>query len=137
MAKSAILKLVMVSGDESGCSESYSKNPREIDDSTTTEQKNKEDVTDYTTGHVTDHKSCGKRPIFRNPRKLSHHSKYNDVRNLQLKNKMLGRLKLAKNQAKAKQHPEAELLLFEIYLLSSSTLSSKTNMRYSQKYAKN
>ena len=27
-----------------------------------------------------------------------------------------------KNQAKAKQHPEAELLLFENYLLSSSTL---------------
>ena len=30
-----------------------------------------------------------------------------------------------KNWAKAKQHPEAELLLFENYLLSSSTLSSK------------
>ena len=30
-----------------------------------------------------------------------------------------------KNQAKAKQHPEAELLLFQNYLLSSSTLSSK------------
>ena len=32
-----------------------------------------------------------------------------------------------KNQAKAKQHPEAELLLFENYLLSSSTLSLKNN----------
>ena len=28
------------------------------------------------------------------------------------------RLKLAKNQAKAKQHPEAEVLLFENYSLS-------------------
>ena len=28
------------------------------------------------------------------------------------------RLKLAKNQAKAKQHPEAELLLFEIIRFS-------------------
>ena len=40
------------------------------------------------------------------------------------------RLKLAKNQAKAKQHPEAELLLFENYWLSSPTLSSKNNRRY-------
>ena len=31
-----------------------------------------------------------------------------------------------KNQAKAKLHNETELLLFENYLLSSSTLSSKT-----------
>ena len=46
-------------------------------------------------------------------------------------------LKLAKNQAKAKQHPEAELLLFENYSLASSMLSSKTNMRYSKKCAKN
>ena len=38
-----------------------------------------------------------------------------------------------KNQAKAKQHPEAELLLFENYLLSSSKLSSKNNRRYSKK----
>ena len=35
------------------------------------------------------------------------------------------RLKLANNQANAKQHPLAELLLFENYSLSSSTLSSK------------
>ena len=33
---------------------------------------------------------------------------------------------LAKNQAKAEQNPEAELLLFD----KSSTLLSKTNMRY-------
>ena len=39
------------------------------------------------------------------------------------------RLKLVKNQAKAKQHPEAKLLLFENYSLSSSMLSSKNNMR--------
>ena len=32
------------------------------------------------------------------------------------------RLKLVKNQAKGKQHPEAEPLLFENYSLSSSTL---------------
>ena len=42
------------------------------------------------------------------------------------------RLKLAKNQANAKQHPEAELLLFEIYSHSSSTLSSKNNRTYSK-----
>ena len=47
------------------------------------------------------------------------------------------KLKLAKNQAKAKQPPEAELLLFENYSLSSSMLSSKTNLRYSIKCAKN
>ena len=47
------------------------------------------------------------------------------------------RLKLAKNQAKAKQHPKAELLLFENYSLSSSTLSSKSNRRYSKKMPKN
>ena len=35
------------------------------------------------------------------------------------------RLKLAKNQAKAKRHPEAELLIFEIYSLFSSNLLSK------------
>ena len=44
------------------------------------------------------------------------------------------RLKLTKNQAKAKQHLEAELLLFENYLLSSSTFSSKNNRRYSKKW---
>ena len=38
------------------------------------------------------------------------------------------RLKFAKTQARAKQHPKAELLLFENYSLSSSTLSS-TNDR--------
>ena len=43
------------------------------------------------------------------------------------------RLKLAKNEAKAKQHAEAELSLFENYSLSSSTLSSKNNTRYSKK----
>ena len=54
------------------------------------------------------------------------------------------RLKLAKNQAKAKQHPETELLLFEDYCLSSSMLSSKNismlsskNNRFSKKSTKN
>ena len=47
------------------------------------------------------------------------------------------RLKLAKNQAKTKQHPETEILLFENYSLSSSMLSSKTNLRCSKKCAKN
>ena len=46
------------------------------------------------------------------------------------------RLKVAKNQAKAKQYPEAELLLFENYSLSLCTLSSKNN-RYSKKCTKN
>ena len=41
------------------------------------------------------------------------------------------RLKLAKNLAKAKQHPGAELLHF------SPTLSSKNSLRYSKKYTKN
>ena len=35
------------------------------------------------------------------------------------------RLKLAKNQAKAKQHPEAQLLLFEKYSHSLSERTSK------------
>ena len=35
-------------------------------------------------------------------------------------------MKLVKNQANTKQHPEAELLLFENYSHSSSTLSSKS-----------
>ena len=39
------------------------------------------------------------------------------------------KLKLAKNEAKAKQHPETELLLFENYSLFSSTLSSKTKCK--------
>ena len=42
------------------------------------------------------------------------------------------RRKLAKNKAKAKQHPGAELLLFENYSLSSSTLSFKNDRRYSK-----
>ena len=46
------------------------------------------------------------------------------------------RLKLAKNQAKAKQHPEAELLLFEKYSHSLSILSSKNNKKYSEKWLK-
>ena len=41
------------------------------------------------------------------------------------------RLKSAKNQANAKQHSEAELLLFENYSHSSPTLSSKNNRTYS------
>ena len=46
------------------------------------------------------------------------------------------RLKLTKNQAKSKQHPEAKLLLFENYSLSSSILSSKNNWRFSKMYKK-
>ena len=46
------------------------------------------------------------------------------------------RLKLAKNQAKAKQHPEAELSLFKNDSLSSTRLSSKNNRRYSKKCTK-
>ena len=42
-------------------------------------------------------------------------------------------LKSAKNQAHAKQHPEAELLLFENYSPSSSTLTSKNYRTYSKK----
>ena len=44
---------------------------------------------------------------------------------------------LAKNPAKVKQHPEAELLLFESYSLSSSTLWPKINKRYSKQCTKN
>ena len=40
------------------------------------------------------------------------------------------RLKLAENIARAKQQPEAELMLFENYTLSSSTLSSQNNKAY-------
>ena len=36
------------------------------------------------------------------------------------------------NQANAKQHPEGEILLFENYSHSSSTLSSKNNKTYSE-----
>ena len=46
------------------------------------------------------------------------------------------RLKLAKNQANAKQHPVAELLLFENYSHSSPTLSSKNNRIYSENISK-
>ena len=42
-------------------------------------------------------------------------------------------LKSATNQVKAKQHPKAELLLFENYLLSSSNLASRDDMTYSKK----
>ena len=47
------------------------------------------------------------------------------------------RLKLAKNQANAKQHLEAELWLFENYSHSSSTLSSKNSRTYSKNKQKN
>ena len=47
------------------------------------------------------------------------------------------RLTLVKNQAKAKQDPEAELFLFENYSLSSSTLPSKNKKGYSRKCTKN
>ena len=46
------------------------------------------------------------------------------------------RLKFAKNQANAKQHPDAELQLIDNYLNSSPTLSSKINRTYSKKRAK-
>ena len=46
------------------------------------------------------------------------------------------RLKLEKNQANAKQHPEAELFLFEKYSVFSSTLLSK-NRIYSKNKQKN
>ena len=42
------------------------------------------------------------------------------------------RLKLAKNQANVKQHPEAELLFSENYLHSLSMLPSKNNSKYSK-----
>ena len=46
------------------------------------------------------------------------------------------RLKLTKNQATAKQHFEAKLLLIENYSFSSSTLSSKNNRKYFAKCTK-
>ena len=46
------------------------------------------------------------------------------------------RLKSAKNHANAKQHPEAELLLFKNHACSSSKLLSKNNSTYSEKWAK-
>ena len=46
-------------------------------------------------------------------------------------------MNFAKNQAKAKQHPQLELLLLKNYSLSSSTLSPKNNKsRYSETCAK-
>ena len=47
------------------------------------------------------------------------------------------RLKKAKTQAKAKQHPEAYFLLLENYSDSSTTFSSKNNKRYSKICARN
>ena len=47
------------------------------------------------------------------------------------------KMKFPKNQAKAKENPEAELLLLRNYSLSSSTLSSKSNKRYSETCGKN
>ena len=47
------------------------------------------------------------------------------------------RLKLVKNQGKAKEHPEAELLLLENYLLTSSSSSSKNDRSYSKKITRN
>ena len=47
--------------------------------------------------------------------------------------KQHAKLKLTKNQANAKQHPEVELLLFENYSHYSSMLSSINNRRYSKK----
>ena len=47
------------------------------------------------------------------------------------------RLKLPTNQVKAKQHIEAEPLLFENKSLSSPMLSSQSNRRYSEKCIKN
>ena len=46
-------------------------------------------------------------------------------------------VKLVKNQAKAEQHPEAKLLLFENYLISVSKLSSTNNSKYSKKCTEN
>ena len=46
------------------------------------------------------------------------------------------RLKLAKNQVKAKQLPEAEPLLFENYSLSTPTLTSKNKRRCSKNVQK-
>ena len=40
------------------------------------------------------------------------------------------KLKLAKNQASAKQHPEADILVFENYSHSSSKFSSKNKGIY-------
>ena len=42
---------------------------------------------------------------------------------------------MIKSGAKTKQQPEAELLLYENYSFSSFMLSSKTNLKYSKKFA--
>ena len=47
------------------------------------------------------------------------------------------KLKLTKNQAIAKQHPEPEFLTIANYPHSSSTLSSKNNRTYSKNKQKN
>ena len=44
---------------------------------------------------------------------------------------------MAENLAKAKHHPEAELLIFEDYFFSLSTVSCKNDRRYSKKCTKN
>ena len=46
------------------------------------------------------------------------------------------KLQLVKNPAKAKQHPEAEILLFENYSFPTPTLSSKNNRRFSKNVQK-
>ena len=43
---------------------------------------------------------------------------------------------MVKKQAKAKQHPHAELFPYENYSLSSATLSLKNNKKYSKKCTK-
>ena len=48
-----------------------------------------------------------------------------------------GRLKLVKNQGKAKEHPQAEFFLLENYLLTPSSLPSRNNKRHSKKITKN
>ena len=53
-----------------------------------------------------------------------------------ISNTFIHQLKLAINQAKAKQHPDAELLLFDNHSLFSSTLSFKNNRRYHKKCIK-
>ena len=50
--------------------------------------------------------------------------------------KSSARLKLAKNQANVKEHPEAELLLLEHISHSSFTLSSKNIRKYSKNISK-
>ena len=60
---------------------------------------------------------------------------FNQVKDFFISNTFISnaKLKLAKNQANAKQHLEAELLLFENYSHSSSTLLSKNNRTYYKK----